>query len=103
MSKLNIPKPRILRFNMKLKIPELNTKQAITIALLIGLLYMGAYIYGQHRLTIEHNANIQKWCLTNAKHFEGVTSNDKLRVCHRYFGEYHLPFKNKDYKKDVSF
>ena len=50
---------------MKLKMPELNTKQAITIALLIGLLYTGAYIYGQYRLTIERRDSIKKWCITN--------------------------------------
>ena len=49
---------------MRLKIPKLNTKQAITIALLIvGLLYTGAYIYGQHRLAIERRDSIKKWCM----------------------------------------
>ena len=55
--KLNISKTKTLGFNMKLKLPELNTKRAIAIALLIGSLYTATYIYEQYRLTIEHRDN----------------------------------------------
>ena len=79
---------------MKLKIPELNTKQAITIALLIGLLYTGAYIYDRYRLTIEHRDSIKKWCMTNVLnnyrtdyYFEGKDRWEKVDNCINHFGK----------------
>lgn len=87
-----------------LKLPKLSfTQKAIVIVLILGTLYTGAFIYEQYRLTIEHNAGIQKWCMTHKEDFQGDDAKEKLNLCERYFGKYHLPFRNKDYKKENTF
>jgi len=87
-----------------LRVPKLTFNQKIiVIALILGLLYTGSYFYEQYRLTAEHNANIQKWCMTHAKDFRGENSGERLKLCEQYFGKYHLPFRNKNYKEDNTF
>ena len=87
-----------------LRAPKLNFNQKMIIAVLIlSLFYVGSYIYEQYRLTVEHNANILKWCMIHARDFHGKDSNERLKRCEQYFGKYHLPFRNKNYKKDNTF